>query len=82
MKSTDHSCACNNLTSFEYEVHGMTGNGSFLKYAETCMKKFVKSFQVNLFLAAFSSLKLVCHSASLSTFFAMDDGEKCGILHE
>ena len=60
VKLMDHSCACNDLTSFEYEVHGMTGNGSYFNIAETCMKKFVKSLQVNLFLAGFSNLKLMC----------------------
>ena len=30
VKLTDHTCACNDLTSFEYEVHGMTGYGSYL----------------------------------------------------
>ena len=42
------------------QVYGMTGNGSYFNIAETCMKKFVKSLQVNLFLAGFSNLKLMC----------------------
>ena len=29
VKLMDHNCACNDLTSFEYKVHGMTGNGSY-----------------------------------------------------
>ena len=32
-------------------------------YSETCMKKFVKSLQVNLFLAGFSRLKPLCAAA-------------------
>ena len=56
-----NSCACNYLTSFEYEVHGITGNGRKLfENAETCMNKFVKSLQFNIFLAGFSHLKLMC----------------------
>ena len=35
--------------SFQYEVHAMTGNGSYVN-----LLKFVKSRQVNLFLAGFS----------------------------
>ena len=30
VKLTDHTCACNDLTSFEYEVRGTTGNGSYV----------------------------------------------------
>ena len=60
----DHTCACNDLTSFDYEVHRMIGNGSQFEYAETCMKKFMKSHQVNLFLAAFSHLKPMCAVAA------------------
>ena len=30
VKLTDRTCTCDDLTSFEYEVHGMTGNGSYL----------------------------------------------------
>ena len=63
VKLTDHTCACNDLTSFEYEVHGMTGNRKSFEYAETCMKKFVKSLQVNLFLAGFSRVKPMCSTA-------------------
>jgi len=29
VKLTDHTCACNNLTSFEYEDYAMTGNGNY-----------------------------------------------------
>ena len=31
MKLTDRSCVCNDLTSFEYGVYTMTGNGSYVK---------------------------------------------------
>ena len=30
VKLTDHACACNDLTSFKYEKHEITGNGSYL----------------------------------------------------
>ena len=30
VKMTDHNHACNDLTDFEYVVHAMTGNGSYL----------------------------------------------------
>ena len=30
VKFTGHTCSCNDLTSFEYQVHGMIGNGSYL----------------------------------------------------
>ena len=53
VKLTDHTCACNDLTSFEYEAHIMTGNG---KHVETSLAKFVKLFQVNLFSAVFLAI--------------------------
>ena len=52
VKLTGHTCACNNLTSFEYEDHAKTGNGSY-EYSDTCTKKLVKSLWGNLFLAGF-----------------------------
>ena len=30
VKLTDHSCACNDLTSFEYVENAMTGNRSYV----------------------------------------------------
>ena len=30
MKLTDHTCSCNDLTNFEYQVRAMTGNGSYV----------------------------------------------------
>ena len=33
-----HICACTYLTSFEYEVHGMTGNGSYLNMLKLALK--------------------------------------------
>ena len=38
MKLTDRSCVCNDLTSFEYEVYAMTGNGSYLKLQKLARK--------------------------------------------
>ena len=64
MKSTGHTYACNNLTSFAYVAYAITGNGNYIcKSAEIDLKKFVKSLQVNLFLAGFSHLKPLCSSA-------------------
>ena len=40
----------------------MIGNGSQFKYVETYMKKFVKTRQVNLFLAGCSNLKPMCYA--------------------
>ena len=47
VKITDHTCACNDLTNFEYEGHSTTGNGSYVNLQETCLEKLVKSLQVN-----------------------------------
>ena len=38
VKLTDHTCVCNDLTSFEYEAHTMTRNGSCLKMLEFAWK--------------------------------------------
>jgi hypothetical protein len=80
VKLTGHTCACNYLTIFEYEVHGMTGNGSYLNIAETCMKKFVKSHQVNLFLAGFSRLKPMCAAAARAAVSRQEPISRVSIL--
>ena len=54
VKLTDHTCACNDLTSFEYEVHDLTGNGSYVSFV---LEKLVKSLWANLFPASFNQLK-------------------------
>ena len=38
VKLTDHSHACNDLTSFESEAHAMTGNGSYLNMQKLAWK--------------------------------------------
>ena len=46
--------AYNSLTNFEFEVHKMTENGTYdVNHLKTCLQKFVKSHQVNLFLAGY-----------------------------
>ena len=39
VKLTGRPNACNNLTSFEYDMHGMTGNGSYLKMQKLARNK-------------------------------------------
>lgn len=34
VKLTDHICYCYDLTNFEYQVHTMTGNGSYVNILE------------------------------------------------
>ena len=41
----------NDIETVEYDAHTMTGNGNQVNW--TCLEKFVKSHQVNLFLAGF-----------------------------
>ena len=41
VKLTDHACACNSLTNFEYEVHAIIGNVN--QSAEICLERLVKS---------------------------------------
>ena len=55
VKLTGHTCAGNDLTSFEYEDHAKTGNGSY-EYADTCPEKPVKSLRGNSFLAGFLAI--------------------------
>ena len=38
----------------------MTGNGNYVSLPETSLEKFVKSHQMNIFLAAFSYLEPLC----------------------
>ena len=53
----DHTHACNDLTHFEYVVHTMTGNRSYIfEFAETCGETLVKPLWVNLFLGGLYSL--------------------------
>ena len=40
-------------TNFEFDVHKMTENGTYVNRLKTCLQKFVKSHQVNLFLAGY-----------------------------
>ena len=59
MKLTGYNYACNSVTNFEYEVHPKNGNGNHthVNPLKLARKKFVKSHQVNLFLAGFSHLE-------------------------
>ena len=50
-REINRSYLCNTFKSFQYEVHAMTGNGSYVNLLKLARKKFVKSHQVNLFLA-------------------------------
>ena len=59
VKLSGHTCVCNNLTSFECEVH-KNRKRKWCKSAENCFEKLVKSHQVNLFLAYFTHLKPQC----------------------
>jgi len=52
VKLTDCTCACNDLTSFECEAQA-TGNGSYVKFADTSMEKLVKSSRMNLCFGGF-----------------------------
>ena len=71
-----HTYACNNLTSFWNSAHAITGSGKYANLLKLILEKFVKSQQVNLFLAGFSHLKPLCMGlkrksrwACPSTFF-------------
>ena len=55
VKLTDHTCAGNDLTIFEYEDHAKTGNGSY-EHADSCTK-LVKSLY---FWRIFSHFKPLC----------------------
>ena len=57
--------ACNSLTNFQYEVHAMTGNGSYVNLVKlACTKKVGKSLWVNLFSASFSQFEPLCVAAA------------------
>jgi hypothetical protein len=68
MKLTNHTCASNDVTSFEYVLHVTTGNGSYVNFKETHEKNLVKSLWMNLFLAGFSLLEPLC-DARKTLFF-------------
>jgi hypothetical protein len=53
---TGHTYACNNLTNIEHE----DWKRKLWESAETCLEKFVKSHQMNLFLVDFSNLEPLC----------------------
>ena len=44
-KLTDRTCACNSLTSFEYLVRAMIGNGNYANLLK--LEKIVRSHQVS-----------------------------------
>ena len=56
VKLSGHTCVCNTLTSFEFEVHKNLKR-KLCKSVENCFEKLVKSHQVKLFLAYFTHLK-------------------------
>ena len=39
VKLTDHTDACNGMTSFERQVHAETGNGNAVNLSECLLKK-------------------------------------------
>ena len=52
VKLTSHTCSCNDLTNFEYQVRAMTGNGNFANLFEFA-EEFWKSHQVKIFFGGF-----------------------------
>ena len=48
VKLTDHTCACNSLTNFEYEAYAIIGNGNFVNLlnivGKICEIKFFLNF--------------------------------------
>ena len=50
VKLTGDIYACKSLTSFEYEVHAMAGNGNQVNLIKLAWKKLVKSHKGNLFI--------------------------------
>ena len=45
VKLSGHTCSCNDLTNFEYQVLAMTGNGNYVKVTIVTAAQF---FPVNL----------------------------------
>ena len=60
VKLTNHTCACNDLTNFEYVVHVMTGNGCYVNLQKLAWKNSWNHFWVNLFSTDFSLLEPLC----------------------
>ena len=61
MELTGYIYACNNLANIEYANAICKDRKQKLwESAETCLEKFVKSHQVNLFLVGFSDLEPLC----------------------
>ena len=60
VKPTDHTCACNDLTSFEYEVHTMTGNGSYVNLKKLAWQNSWNHIKWITFSASFSHMKPLC----------------------
>ena len=57
MKLTDPTCTFNDLTSFEYEAHSLTGNGSYLNMLEFARKNLWNHSKWTYFLADFNRLE-------------------------
>ena len=64
--------ACNSLTNFKFEVHAMTGNGSYVNFLKLAMKN--KSHQMTLFLADFSHLEPLCATTAVSSDYRRAPG--------
>ena len=59
MKLTDHTCACNGLTSFECEAHA-TRNGSYVNLQNLAWKNSWNHLVWTYFLAGFWHLEPLC----------------------
>ena len=57
VKLTDHTCACYDLTNFEFEVHAMTGNGCYVN-------RLWNHIKWTYFWRIFSILKPLCRSVT------------------
>ena len=64
MKLTDHTYACNNLTSFDFQVHAITGNGNDVNQLKLALKNLWNHNKWTYFVADFIHWELLCSGRS------------------
>ena len=76
MKLIDDNYACSSLTNFEFKLNATTGNGNYENLLKLGWKKFVKSLQLNLFLAGLRHMEPLCDKTSCIQNCAFQDYDR------
>ena len=83
MKLTNHACACNDLTGFEYVEDAMTVNGSYVNLLKLAWKNSWNHIKWITFSVSFSCMKPLCAgpwNGSMRYFFLVQASAQCALF--